>query len=103
MAPGRVDGVVETVRYSPEGRITLVRIYERRGATWSDRVLLSREELVERLKKGQHIVTGSRVPLMGGTFEFGGPLRLRKVNGREILLSGFGDTTRDMLDGVPVF
>lgn len=103
MAPGKVDGVVETVRYDPDGKITVVRIFERRGPTWSDRVLISRDDLLKRIKKGQHIFTGSRIPLMAGTFEYGKPLRVRKVNGREIILSGFGDTTRDMLDGVPLF
>jgi hypothetical protein len=103
MAPGKVDGVIETVRYDPQGKITLLRMYERRGPTWSDRVLLTREDLVARIKKGQRFYTGSRIPLMGGSFNYGSPLRLRKVNGTEILLSGFGDTSRDMLDGVPVF
>jgi len=103
MTSEKVDGVVETVRYDPDGQVILVRIYERRGPTWSDRVLLSREDLVKRIKKGQHFYTGSRIPLMAGSFEYGRPLRLRKVNGKEILLSGFGDTTRDMLDGVPLF
>jgi hypothetical protein len=103
MAPGKVDGVVETVRYDPEGKISVVRVYERRGPTWSDRVLLSRDDLLQRLKKGQHYYTGSRLPYMGGTFEYGKPLRVRSVKGVEIILSGYGDTTRDLLDGVPLF
>ena len=103
MASDKVDGVIETVRYDPEGRVEVVRMFERRGATWSDRVLLSRDEIVRRMKKGQQIYTGSRIPQMGGTFAFGKPLRLRRVNGKEILLAGFGDTDRDMLDGVPLF
>ena len=45
----------------PDGSILLVRVYERRGATFSDRVLLSRQALLDRLKKGKKFVVGEGV------------------------------------------
>ena len=39
----KVDGVVEAVRYR-DGQIEVVRAYERRGAAFSDRLLLTRKE-----------------------------------------------------------
>lgn len=103
MAPASVDGVVESVRYDEGGRVATVRIYERRGPTWSDRIIIDRDDLVRRIRKGQRFFTGSRIPHMGGSFEVDKPLRLRKTRDQEILLAGFGDTSRDMLDGVPLY
>ena len=54
MAGMKYDGVIEAARYAPDGRILMVRAYERRGATFSDRVLLDRNTLVEQLKKDKH-------------------------------------------------
>ena len=51
----KFDGVIEAVRYNPDGQIALVRGYELRGVTYSDRVLLDRNTLVERLKEGKKI------------------------------------------------
>ena len=59
----KFDGVIEAVRYRG-GKIELVRAYERRGATFSDRVLLDRAALLDRLKKGKRFVTGQRTELL---------------------------------------
>ena len=56
----KIDGVIEAVRYNPNGQIALVRAYERRGATFSDRVLLDRKTLLERLKSGKNFSIGQR-------------------------------------------
>ena len=45
MARKTIDGVIEAVRYSPDGAISVVRTYQRRGAVWSDHILLGRKEL----------------------------------------------------------
>ena len=34
MAKLKFDGLIEAVRYAPDGKIILVRAYERRGATF---------------------------------------------------------------------
>jgi len=50
-----VDRLVEESRAKgfSDGQIALVRAYERRGVTFSDRVLLDRATLLERLKNGK--------------------------------------------------
>ena len=45
------DGIIEAVRYK-NGQIVMVRAYERRGSSYSDRVLIDRKDLLERIKNG---------------------------------------------------
>jgi hypothetical protein len=71
MARMKIDGVIEAVRYSSDGGIHMVRAYQRRGAVWSDLILLDRSELVEQLQKGKHFVTGTRKKSLGSVFETG--------------------------------
>lgn len=96
----KFDAVIEAVRYKGS-KIELVRVYERRGATFSDRVLIDRPTLVARLQKGQRVVTGQRTELMASTFEVGKPVALSGQNGDQIVTTGQGQ--RDRLEGVPVF
>ena len=97
----KFDGVVEAVRYK-DGQIVIVRAFERRGAAFSDRVLMDRQELIERLKKGKKFVTGKRKELLAGTFEQGKPLQVVSRDGREFV-STREDTDHDELEQVPVF
>ena len=53
MARKKIDGVIEAVRYTPGGMISVVRTYERRGAVWSDHIILDRTELIARLTTGK--------------------------------------------------
>jgi hypothetical protein len=69
MAKLKFDGLIDAVRYAPDGQIELVRAYERRGATFSDNILINRANLVTRLKNGQKFVTGIRKEFLGSTFE----------------------------------
>jgi hypothetical protein len=79
MATKKFDGVIEAVRYAPNGKIELVRAYERRGATFSDHVLLSRNTLVERLQKGKRFVIGQRKELWASTFSVSDEIRYTAV------------------------
>jgi len=97
----RIDGVIEAVRYK-NGQIMMVRAYERRGTTFSDRVLLDRKTLLERLQKGQQFVTGSREELLASTFKVGRSVMVLKQDNRE-LLATHENATRDELEEVPVF
>ena len=97
----KFDGVVEAVRYK-DGQIEVVRAFERRGAAFSDRVLIERHELLERLKKGKKFVTGQRKELLAGTFETGKPLQIVSRDGREFV-STKDSADRDELEQVPVF
>jgi hypothetical protein len=97
----KFDGVIEAVRYKG-GRIELVRAYERRGATFSDHVLLDRPTLLTRLHEGRRFVTGRRKPLLASTFEVGRPVFLRG-KGSELIVTTLEGRGHDQLEGVPVF
>jgi hypothetical protein len=100
----KVDGVIEAVRYTAEGRLALVRVYERRGATYSDRLLLSRAELLLRLKAGKQYVTGERQRLLASTFKIVADLRLMGAAGAEVIVAGQAETGKyDHLQGAPLF
>jgi hypothetical protein len=102
MARVKFDGVIEAARYAADGNIAMVRAYERRGATFSDRVLIDRQALIEQLKKGRKFVTGQRTNLMASTFETVKSVRLRGAKGQEVI-STSEKTDRDLLEEVPVF
>ncbi len=102
MAKQKYDGVIEVVRYAPEGQIAVVRGYERRGATFSDRELWTRAELIQRLKAGQKLVTGERIPFMASTFKVLSAVRLGRSRGHEVVVSGKEDCEHDLLDA-PLF
>jgi hypothetical protein len=99
--PRKLDGVIEAVRYK-NGQVLMVRAYERRGATFSDRVLIERKALVERLQKGQRFVLGSREALRASTFTTGRSVLLLQQDGHEWIATRT-DAARDDLDGSPVF
>jgi hypothetical protein len=95
----KFDGVIEAVRYTKDGRISLARLYERRGAVWTDNLVLDRKALAERLERGLRLVTGRRKMFSGATFETGSRVRL---DGEAIRTDG-APAGRDGLTGVPVF
>jgi hypothetical protein len=100
----KCDGVVEAVRYSPDGKVLLLRVYDKRGPTWSDRVLIDRDEMVRRLKGGCRYMVGTRVQYMAGTFETTGPVLLAGDSGCEVLVTSTVKATgADNLEGVPRF
>jgi len=98
MPQQKFDAVIEAVRYGADGKISLVRVYERRGATFSDRVLLSRADLCTWLGDGKKIVTGQRKELLASTF----------VIEKEVHLAGGfvsvgANAQKDQMEGVPLF
>ena len=99
----KIDGVIEAVRYNPNGQIVLVRAYERRGVTYSDRVLLDRKTLLERLKAGKHFSTGQRKEFLASTFELGKAVKAVGENGQEFLTTRETATQHDELEGAPAF
>ncbi len=84
----KVDGVIETVHYNPEGKIKWVRAYLRSGFVFNDVTLLDRETLVHRLQEGARFYTGRRIPFQGNKFELEYPLRLESHNGSERIVAG---------------
>jgi hypothetical protein len=102
MAKTRFDGVVEAVHYNPEGQVKWIRAYLRRGPTFSDRLILDRQALVEQIKSGKIFLAGKRIERMASTFETSVPLRLVRNDHQDILVTGDIQTDRDCLEGVPI-
>ncbi len=99
MARSKIDGVIEGVRYTSAGQISVVRAYERRGVVWSDDVLLERKDLIDRLKQGKHFVIGVRKTYVGSVFDTGKAVHLTDGN----VVTDGQSGGRDMLAGVGVF
>jgi hypothetical protein len=97
----KVDGVIEAVRYK-NGQIVIVRAYERRGAAFSDYLLIDRKELLERIKSGKKFVTGTRKEFWAGTFEEGKAVQVVPRDGKEFIATR-ADADRDNLETAPVF
>lgn len=103
MAKAKFDGVIEAARFTPDGKLAFVRAYERRGPTFSDRVMLDRATLVDRLKAGKKFVLGQRVAYLSSTFEVSHPVRLEQLNGAEVVIAGNPASAKsDALEGVLV-
>ena len=94
-------GVIEAVRFK-DGQIVEVRAFERRGAAFSDRIMIPREMLLDRLKDGKKFVVGQRTEFLAGTFEAGKPVQVVSHNGNEFI-STRSDGERDELEQVPFF
>ena len=103
MARPKYDGVIEAVHFKNEGVIDWVRAFLRRGPTWSDWILLNRDELVDQLKSGKRFVTGKRLEYLGTTFESIESVNLIEKNHHNVIVTGDLQSESDRLDGVPVF
>ena len=97
----KFDVEIEAVRYK-NGKIELVRGYERRGVTFTDRILLDRKSIFERLKAGKRFVTGQRKEFLGGTFDVGKPVKLVGGDGKQVVTT-LPEAEHDELEGVPSF
>jgi len=97
----KYDAIVQSVHYNLDGSVDWVRIFRRRGPTWSDYVLVSRQELVDELKVGKKYVVGKRIKYNASTFDVTVPITLIQ-NGKEILTTGKTHSDIDLLEGVPV-
>jgi len=99
MAQKKLDGVIEAVRYNSDGKIAIVRAYERHGVVWSDHVLLDRKGLSDRLIQGKRFVIGERKIHLGSVFTTGAAVR--QINGNIVTEGQTGG--HDLLAGVLVF
>ena len=98
----KFDGVIEAVRYK-NGQIEIVRAFERRGASFSDRLLLDRKKFLNLLKKGRRFVIGKRKEFLASTFEVQDkPVQVIERNGNEII-STRAEADHDELEQAPVF
>ena len=98
----KFDGIIEAVRYK-NGQIAVVRVFERRGSSFSDRVLLDRKEFLDRLKKGHKYIVGKRKEFLASTFEVQEkPVQVLEQDGRQII-STRSDADHDEVEEAPVF
>jgi len=97
----KFDGIIEAAHYK-NGQIIMVRAYERRGAAFSDRILIDRKDLLERIKDGKQFLIGTRTQFMAGSFETGKPVQVVKHDGKEFL-STHDQAEHDELEQTPVF
>ena len=102
MAKIKYDGVVEAVHYKPNGVVNWVRAYQRRGPTFSDHVLVERDDLIQQIKSDKNYMVGQRVPLKASTFEITSPVRVIQSGGEDVLVVGQNKSDVDRLDGVPI-
>ena len=102
MLKKRFDGVIEAVRFSRNRQIDFVRIYERRGASFSDCILLNRRELIKQLENGKHFVTGQRKKYLAGTFDVDRSIRIFQSNDSQVVTTSDKCPIHDDLDGIPI-
>ncbi|OGN74412.1 MAG: hypothetical protein A2X25_05860 [Chloroflexi bacterium GWB2_49_20] len=102
MSRSNYDGVIEAVRYSPNGQIDMVRVYERRWLVYSDHILLDRATLLERLSQGKSFVTGQRKAYVANVFETGKSVHLSGIS-NPIITTKDQAGSQDFLANVPVF
>ena len=96
------DGVVVAVRYTQRGVIEWVRAFERNGFVFSDRVLMDRKTLVERLREGKRFKTGERVIYLGNDFKINEDIRLIENEGGSVVVAGTDSSSHDSLGNIPV-
>jgi hypothetical protein len=98
----KYDGVIEAVHYK-NGQIDIVRAFERRGAAFTDRIMLNRKEFLERIKKGKNYVVGKRKEFLAGSFDVQEkPVQVLERDGQEILSTRAG-ADHDELEQAPLF
>jgi hypothetical protein len=98
----KYDGVIEAVHYK-NGQIDIVRAFERRGAAFTDRIMLNRKEFLERIKKGKKYVVGKRKEFLAGSFDVQEkPVQVLERDGQEILSTRAG-ADHDELEQAPLF
>jgi hypothetical protein len=102
MGKTKYDGVVEAVHYGEDGLIDWVRVYRRRGSTFSDRLLMKRDEFIQELKSRRKYFSGKRLTYLASTFEISEEVRLLEQDDREFIVIGDSQAEKDRLRGVPV-
>ncbi|MBI9051591.1 MAG: hypothetical protein JEZ00_19360 [Anaerolineaceae bacterium] len=103
MAKTIADGVVEAVRYDAQKNISLARVFLRRGAIYSDCMLLTRETLIDAMQDGKNFFSGSRKPYVGSTFFINQKLNLHEQNGNMFIGVTTSNSPQDDPDLAPLF
>lgn len=102
MAKPKYDGIIEAVRYLPDGKVDWARTYLRRGPAFSDYILLDRQALLEHINAGKKFYIGERIPLKGGSFNVFDQVKVVKKDSQEFLVTREGEVERDDLGNAPI-
>lgn len=103
MTQNKFDYLVEAIHLDAAGKLENVRLYERRGPSFSDRIIISREQLVRQLKAGKKVVAGSRQAYLASTFSLTGDIMLSGSKDSPVLVLGEEPANEDSLPGIPIF
>jgi hypothetical protein len=103
MAQIKFDYLVEAMHYSPTGELEKIRLYERRGPSFSDRIIINRDELIHYLVAGKKVAAGNRVSLMASTFNQTGEIQISGSKEDPVLVMGGEIASKDSLSGIPVY
>lgn len=103
MTQTNFDYLIEAVHYSATGVLEKIRVYEKRGPSFSDRIIVDRDTLVNLLASGKKVVSGSRLPYLASSFNVTGELQLAGPKESPILVMSEEAADRDSLPGIPVF
>jgi hypothetical protein len=101
MNQSRIDLVVEAVHLTPAGQVDFVRLYERRGPAYSDRLIYNRGQLLAALRARKKVVTGVRVKGQASSFHLKDEIHLQESNGQTFLSTDPTATSGDLLVNVP--
>ena len=99
----KYDGVIVATRYSTHGEIDCVLAFERQGFVFSDRVVMDRETLVERLQDGKRFKTGERIIYQGNDFKVNEDIKLIEKDGGNIIIASGISSEKDSLGDLPIF
>jgi hypothetical protein len=102
MASPKYDGVIEAIHFYANGQMDWVRVFLRRGPTFSDGILLDRPGLLALLKDGKRFWIGQRLARLASTFKLAEPLHLVTYHNEDFLVVGDRQAEHDFLEGIPV-
>jgi hypothetical protein len=98
----KYDFMIEAIRLTISGQLESARLYQRRGSSYSDRIIFTRLQLLDQLTAGKRIAAGSRQPRLASTFTVIGEIvRCGKEN-PSLCLSD-DPASADRLPGIPFF
>ena len=103
MAQNKFDYMIEAIHYTADGVLEKVRLYEKRGPSFSDRVMISRDQLIHILKSGKKVVSGTRKAYLGSTFDLTGEIQLSGSKDAPTIVLGEEPSSQDQLAGLPIF
>ena len=98
----KADLIIEAVHHKHNGQIDFVRAYQKRGATYSDCVLVKRKELLEMFATGDHVVIGKRTPFLGTIFSDQKTVSLLTTNNNQTITTTGSTVNQKELAEAPI-